>query len=101
MPRKAQRTPIPGFLLLLATCSEGSAADAGDRFFFAARLASTIPTAADFYNPLCFLRLPDTATTNGVDVPSACNRLVTLAIFLSETFRILATDQIPTGRESA
>ena len=71
MPRKAQRTPIPGFLLLLATCSEGSAADAGDRFFFAARLATTIPTAADFYNPLCFVRLPDTATTNGIDVPTA------------------------------
>lgn len=99
MPRKAQRTPIPGFLLLLATCSEESAADAGDRFFFAARLATTIPTAAGFYNPLCFARLPDTDTTNGNDVPTACSTLVTLATFLSETFRILATDQIRTGRE--
>jgi len=46
----AWRTGIPGFLLLLATCSEGSTAYVGDRFF-PSTLATTVPTAADFYNP--------------------------------------------------
>jgi len=43
MVRTAWRTAIPGFLLLLATCSEGSAAYVGDRYF-PSTLATTVPT---------------------------------------------------------
>ena len=62
MVRTAWRTAISGFLLLLATCSEGSAAYVGDRYF-PSTLATTVPTPADFYNPPYFVKLPDTATT--------------------------------------
>jgi hypothetical protein len=84
---------VPGFLLLLATCSEGSAAYVGDRFF-PSTLATTVPTAADFYNPPYFVRLPDTATTpttHEIDIPTTYSRLVTrdLGVFFTETFRIL------------
>src|SRR6202171_4805188 len=93
MARIAWRTMIPGFLLLLATCSEGSAAYVGDRYF-PSTLATTVPTAADFYNPPYFVRLPDTATTpttHEIDIPTTYSRLVTrdLAVFFTETFRIL------------
>ena len=89
----AWRTGIPGFLLLLATCSEGSAAYVGDRFF-PSTLATTVPTAADFYNPPYFVKLPDTATTPStreIDIPTTYSRLVTkdLGVFFTETFRIL------------
>jgi hypothetical protein len=87
----AWRAIIPGFLLLLATCSEGSAAYVGDRYF-PSTLATTVPTPAGFYNPPDFVRLPDTATTPATrefDIPS---RLVT------EPLRISATDHIRTGR---
>src|SRR6266436_9272335 len=86
----AWRTTIPGFLLLLATCSEGSTAYVGDRFF-PSTLATTVPTAADFYNPPYFVKLPDTATTHETDIPSTYSRLVTKdwAWFFTETFRIL------------
>src|ERR1700686_5404662 len=88
----AWRTIIPGFLLLLATCSEGWAAYVGDRYF-PSTLATTVPTAADFYNPPYFMRLPDTATTpttHEIDIPTTYSRLVTrdLAVFFTETFRI-------------
>src|SRR4030081_3071638 len=90
MPCTAWRTGIPGFLLLLATCSEGSAAYVGDRFF-PSTLATTVPTAADFYNPPYFVKLPDTATTREIDIPTTYSRLVTkdLGVFFTETFRIL------------
>jgi hypothetical protein len=93
MARTAWRTTISGVLLLFATCSEGSAAYVGDRFF-PSTLATTVPTAADFYNPPFFVRLPDTATTpttHEIDVPSTYSRLVTrdLSVFFTETFRIL------------
>jgi len=93
MARIAWRTAIPGFLLLLATCSEGSAAYVGDRYF-PSTLATTVPTAADFYNPPYFVRLPDTATTpttHEIDIPTTYSRLVTrdLGVFFTETFRIL------------
>src|ERR1700686_715374 len=89
----AWRTIIPGFLLLLATCSEGWAAYVGDRYF-PSTLATTVPTAADFYNPPYFVWLPDTATTpttHEIDIPTTYSRLVTrdLAVFFTETFRIL------------
>jgi hypothetical protein len=98
MPRRAWRTPIPG-CLLLAACSEASAADAADCFSLAAILTATIPTAADFNNPSRFARLHDTAAAHASDAPTPCCMLVTLATFFSETFRILATDQIRTGQE--
>src|ERR1700674_5475787 len=81
---------VPGFLLLLATCSEASAAYVGDRFF-PSTLATTVPTPADFYNPPYFVKLPDTATTHEIDIPSTYSRLVTKdwAVFFTETFRIL------------
>src|ERR1700738_4870222 len=101
MARIAWGTAV-GFLLLLATCSEGSAAYVGDRFF-PSTLATTVPTPADFYKPPYFVLLPGTATTpttREIDIPTTYSRLVTkdLAVFFTETFRILATDQIRTGR---
>jgi hypothetical protein len=42
----AWRLRMPGFLLLLDACSEGPAANVGDRFF-PSTLASTVPTVAD------------------------------------------------------
>src|SRR2546421_1524174 len=90
MARTARRTAITGFLLLLATCSEASAAYVGDRFF-PSTLATTVPTPAAFYNPPYFVRLPDTATTHEIDIPTTYSRLVTrdLSVFFTETFRIL------------
>src|SRR5258708_27695212 len=90
MLRTAWRTAVPGFLLLLATCSEVSAAYVGDRFF-PSTLATTVPTPADFYNPPYFVKLPDTAITHEIDIPSTYSRLVTKdwGVFFTETFRIL------------
>src|SRR3981189_1746177 len=89
----AWRTAIPGFLFLLATCSEVSAAYVGDRFF-PSTLATTVPTPADFYNPPYFVKLPDTSATPSIreiDIPTTYSRLVTrdLSVFFTETFRIL------------
>ena len=97
MLRMAWRTPVLGFLLLLATCLEGSTAGTGDRFL--TTLATAVPTAADFYNPSFFVRLPDTAPTFGSDAPTTNSTLITLATFVPETFRIPALDQIRTGQE--
>src|SRR3981189_1559186 len=93
MVRTVWRTIIPGFLFLLATCSEGSAAYVGDRFF-PSTLATTVPTPADFYNPPYFVKLPDTATTpttREFDIPTTYSRLVTkdLGVFFTETFRVI------------
>src|SRR4030081_2083730 len=84
---------VPGFLVLLATCSEASAAYVGDRYF-PSTLATTVPTPADFYKPPYFVLLPGTATTpttREIDIPTTYSRLVTrdLAVFFTETFRIL------------
>jgi hypothetical protein len=92
MPRKAWGAPVLGFLLLVATCLEGSRADAGDRFL--TTLATAVSTAADFYNPPYFVRRPDTATTFGSDAPTTNRTMITLAAFFPETFHILALDQI-------
>src|SRR6266851_3433862 len=102
MARTAWRTAVPGFLLLLATCSEASAAYVGDRFF-PSTLATVVPTAADFYNPPNFIKLPDTATTPStreIDIPTTYSRLVTRdwSVFFTETFRIL--DDANKGRRS-
>ncbi|MEH2470774.1 hypothetical protein V1281_008038 [Nitrobacteraceae bacterium AZCC 2161] len=93
MTRTAWRTTVPGFLFLLATSSEASAAYVGDRFF-PSTLATTVPTPADFYNPPYFVRLPDTTTTpttHEIDIPTTYSRLVTrdLSVFFTETFRVL------------
>ena len=81
---------IPGFLFLLATCQDASAAYVGDRFF-PSTLATTVPTPADFYNPPFLVRLPDTATTREIDIPTTYSKLVTrdLGVFFTETFRII------------
>src|ERR1700720_1441131 len=84
---------VPGFLLLLATCSEASAAYVGDRFF-PSTLATTVPTPADFYNPPYFVKLPDTATTpttREFDIPTTYSRLITKdwSVFFTETFRVI------------
>src|SRR3979490_3642628 len=79
MARSAWRTLIPCFLFLLATCSEGSAAYVGDRYF-PSTLATTVPTAADFYNPPNLVVLPSTATTPStreIDIPNTYSRLIT------------------------
>jgi hypothetical protein len=93
MARSAWRTVIPCFLFLLATCSEGSAAYVGDRYF-PSTLATTVPTAADFYNPPNLVVLPSTATTPSTrefDIPNTYSRLITKdwSVFFTETFRIL------------
>src|SRR6202166_2153413 len=84
---------VPGFLLLLATFSEASAAYVGDRYF-PSTLSTTVPTAADFYTPPYFVKLPDTATTPSTrefDIPTTYSRLVTKdwAVFFTETFRVI------------
>src|SRR5260370_12453767 len=99
----AWRTGMPGFLLLLATCSEGSAAYVGDRFF-PSTLATTVPTAADFYNPPYFVKLPDTATTPStreIAIPTTYSRLVTKhwPVLFTETFPVIADS--PTRTRSA
>jgi hypothetical protein len=90
MARTSWGTAIAGFLFLVVTCSQASAAYVGDRFF-ASTLATTVPTAADFYNPPYFVKLPDTATTREVDFPTTYSRLVTkdLGVFFTETFRVI------------
>jgi hypothetical protein len=105
MARTAWRTAMTGSVLLLAACSEGSAACVGDRFF-PSTLATPVPAAADFHNPRDFVKLPDTAatpTTHEIDIPTTYSRLVIrdLGVFFTETFGILATDQIRTGGEGA
>jgi hypothetical protein len=99
MVRTAWRTAIPGFLFLIATCSEGSAAYVGDRFF-PSTLATTVPTPADFYKPPYFVELPDTATTREIDVPTTYSRLITKdwSVFFTETFRSI--EQANTGTRS-
>src|SRR5260370_17027096 len=92
MLRTAWRTAVPGFLLLLATCSEVSAAYVGDRYF-PSTLATTVPTPADFYNPPYFVKLPDTATTPStreIDIPTTSSRLVT------KDLRMFSTQPFPT-----
>jgi hypothetical protein len=98
MPRKAWGAPVVGFLLLLATCLEGSAAEVGDRVLFLTPLVTTIPTRVIFDNPPYFVRPPDAANTHGSGAPTTCSTLITLATFRGRTFRILALDQIRTGR---
>ena len=100
MAHAAWRTAIVGFLILLATCSEGSAAYVGDRYF-PSTLATTVPTAADFYNPPYFVRLPDTATTpttHEIDIPTTYSKFITpdWAVTFAETFRILEQANTPT-----
>ena len=97
----AWRTGIPGFLLLLATCSEGSAAYVGDRFF-PSTLATTVPTPADFYKPPYFVELPVTATTREIDVPTTYSRLITKdwSVFFTETFRSIEEANRARGRAS-
>src|SRR3981081_1660122 len=102
MARSAWRTVIPCFLFLLATCSEGSAAYVGDRYF-PSTLATTVPTAADFYNPPNLVVLPTPATTPStreIDIPNTYSRLITKdwSVFFTETFRIL--DDANRGRRS-
>jgi hypothetical protein len=84
---------MTGSLLLLATCSEVSAAYVGDRYF-PSTLATTVPTPADFLNPPNFVKLPDAATTpttREIDIPTTYSRLITKdwSVFFTETFRIL------------
>src|SRR3984893_2665436 len=91
---------LPGFLLLLATCSEASAAYVGDRFF-PSTLATTVPTPADFYNPPYFVKLTDTSTTPSTrefDIPTTCSRLVTKdwSVFFTETFRVIESANMGT-----
>src|SRR3977135_4187074 len=91
MGRSAWRTTaVPCLLLLLATGSEVSAGYVGDRFF-PSTLATTVPTPADFYNPPYFVKLPDTATTHEIDIPTTYSRVVPKdwSVFFTETFRIL------------
>jgi hypothetical protein len=90
MARSVWRVAVPGFMLVLAACSQASAAWVGD-YFFPSTLATTVPTAADFFNPPNLVRLPDTATTREVDIPSTYSKLITKdwAVIVADTYRIL------------
>src|SRR3981081_3719248 len=93
MARCAWGSLIPCFLFLLATCSEGSAAYVGDRFF-PSTLATPVPPAADFSKPPNLVLLPSTAatpSTREIDIPNTYSRLITKdwSVFFTETFRIL------------
>lgn len=90
MARTSCGPAITGFLCLIATCSPGSAAYVGDRFF-PSTLSTVVPTPADFYKPPYFVKLPDTATTREIDIPTTYSRLVTkdLAVTFTETFRVI------------
>src|SRR5882672_4400252 len=90
---------VPGFLLLLATCSEASAAWVGDRYF-PSTLATTVPTPADFFNPPSYVRLPEAATTSTreTDVATTYSKLITKdwGVIFTETFRIIEQANAPT-----
>jgi hypothetical protein len=90
MARTSWRTAAAGFLFLVATCSGASAAYVGDRFF-PSTLATVVPTPADFFKPPYFVKLPGTASTREIDIPTTYSRLVTkdLAVTFSETFRVI------------
>src|SRR3954452_24824415 len=90
MSRAPWPTALSGFILLLATCSEASAAYVGD-YFFPSTLATTVPTAADFFNPPYLVRLPETGTTLEIDVPATYSKLITKdwAVIVTDTYRIL------------
>jgi hypothetical protein len=88
---------LPGFILTLAACSEASAAWVGDRFL-PSTLATTVPTPADFFNPPNFVRLPETAATREIDIPTTYSKLITpdWAVTFTETYRILEPANTPT-----
>jgi hypothetical protein len=92
---------MPGFLLLLDAPSEGPAAKAGYRFF--PRHWQTWFPLWPTCNPPCFVRLHGTAATHEIDIPTTTSLLDASdwRRFFIETFRILATGQIRTGREGA
>jgi hypothetical protein len=69
------------------------AAFVGD-YFFPSTLATTVPTAADFYNPPNFVLLPTSAaepSTHEIDIPTTYSKLITpdFAVTFTEIFRIL------------
>jgi hypothetical protein len=89
-------------LSAFARCVFGRTGGQGRIPLLPSTLANTVPTVADLQSP-CFVRLRDTAATHEIDIPTTDSLLVTsdLATFFTETFRILATGQIRTGREGA
>jgi hypothetical protein len=89
-PRATWRAAVSGVLFSLAASSEASAAFVGD-YFFTSTLATTVPTAADFYNPPSYVRLPTIATTRETDIPTTLSKLITpdWAVTFTETYRIL------------
>ena len=90
MARKGWRAAVPGLVLALAACSEASAAWVGD-YFFPSTLATTVPTAADFFNPPNLVVLPETGTTREIDIPTTYSKLITKdwAVIVADTYRIL------------
>src|SRR5438067_1563556 len=90
MARSVWRAAFPAVLLALAAYSEASAAWVGD-YFFPSTLATTVPTAADFFNPPYLVRLPETGTTLEIDVPATYSKLITKdwAVIVTDTYRIL------------
>jgi hypothetical protein len=100
--RTARRAAVPGFLLALAACSEASAAWVGDRYF-PSTLATTVPTAADFFNPPSYVRLPKiaptpTPSTRETDIPTTYSKLITSdwGVTFTETYRIVEQANAPT-----
>jgi hypothetical protein len=97
MARTITRAAIPGLIFALAACPEASAAWVGDRYF-PSTLATTVPTAADFFNPPSYVRLPATTSTRETDVPTTYSKLITKdwAVILTETFRTIELANAPT-----
>jgi hypothetical protein len=101
MGKTAWRAVVFCPLFAILACSETSAAYVGD-YYFPSTLATTVPTAADFYNPPYFVRLPNTAATSEVDIPTTYSKLITpdWAVIATETYRILQqANQTRTGFE--
>jgi hypothetical protein len=70
---------------------------------FPSTLATTVPTAANFYNPPNLVLLPSTVatpSTREIDIPNTYSRLITKdwSVFFTESFRIL--DDANRGRRS-
>jgi hypothetical protein len=93
----AWRAAVPVFFISLAACSEASAAWVGDRYF-PSTLATTVPTAADFFNPPSYVRLPATATARETDIPTTYSKLITpdWGVTFTETYRIQERANAPT-----
>jgi hypothetical protein len=90
MAKSAWHIAVPGFIFVVAGCSEASAAYVDDRFF-PSTLVTVVPTPADFLNFPHFVMLPETGGTREYDFLFTYSKLITKdwSLFFTETFRVL------------